>query len=78
MEAKQKQDLFVQDPIEDIIKITGGLGRWQLLIIFLTTWSCVIAGNYRFCGLILCLFLGFLIIFLLISKFHTDFVLISY
>ena len=49
MEAKQKQDLFVQDPIEDIIKITGGLGRWQLLIIFLTTWSCVIAGNYKFC-----------------------------
>ena len=32
-------------PIEQIIEITGGLGRWQAFLIALTMWSCVVAAT---------------------------------
>jgi hypothetical protein len=38
---KEKEPL----PIEHVICITGGFGRWQGLFILLASWSCVIAAS---------------------------------
>ena len=32
-------------PIEQIIEITGGLGRWQIFLIALSMWTCVVAAT---------------------------------
>ena len=42
---EEKRVDLVHQPIEEVIKITGGLGRWQFFFICLTSWSCLVAAT---------------------------------